>query len=94
MAKAYLNGTVIAESNNTIVVEGNHYFPPVDVKTEYLVETDYRTQCPWKGEAHYYNVVVGDDISRTAAWSYPDPKDKAKHIAGYIAFWKSVSVED
>jgi len=94
VAKAYLNDTLIAESNNTIVVEGNHYFPPGDVKTEHLEETDYRTQCPWKGEAHYNNVVVGDDISRTAAWSYPEPKEKAKHITGYYAFGKGVSVEE
>ncbi len=94
MAKAYLNDTLIAESNNTIVVEGNHYFPPGDVKAEYLEETDHRTQCPWKGEAHYYNVVAGDDISRTAAWSYPEPKEKAKHITGHYAFWKGVSVEE
>lgn len=94
MAEAYLNDKLIAESNNTIVVEGNHYFPSGDVKTEFLEETDHRTQCPWKGEAHYYNVVAGDDISRTAAWSYPEPKEKAKHITGYYAFGKGVKVEE
>ncbi len=94
MAKAIWKDTVIAESNATVIVEGNHYFPPSDVKKEYLVETDYRTECPWKGEAHYFNVVIGDEISRTAAWSYPQPKEKAKHITGHFAFWKGVSVEE
>ncbi len=93
MIRAIWNDTVIAESNETIIVEGNHYFPPSSVKNEYLVETDYRTQCPWKGEAHYFNLVVGDQINRTATWSYPEPKEEAKHIKGYFAFWKGVSVE-
>ncbi len=93
MKKAIWNDVVIAESKETVLVEGNTYFPPSGVKKEYLVETDYRTQCPWKGEAHYFNIVVGDEINRTAAWSYPEPKEKAKHIKGYFAFWKGVSVE-
>ncbi len=93
MTRAIWNDTVIAESDKTVIVEGNHYFPPSDVNQEYLVETDYRTQCPWKGEAHYFNLVVGDQINRTATWSYPEPREKAKHIKGYFAFWKGVSVE-
>lgn len=92
MIKAIWKDTEIAESENTIIVEGNHYFPPADVKMEHLVATDYRTNCPWKGEAHYYNLVVANEKNINAAWSYPQPKEKAKHIAGYIAFWKDVSV--
>ncbi len=91
--RAVWNDTVIAESDRTIVVEGNHYFPPADVNKEYLAETESRTQCPWKGEAHYFNIVVGDEINRTAAWSYLQPKEKAVHISNYYAFWKGVSVE-
>lgn len=94
MVKAIWNDTVLAESSSTVVVEGNQYFPPGDVKTEYLFETDYRTTCPWKGEAHYYNVVVEGQINENAAWFYPQPKEKANHIANYVAFWKGVSVED
>ncbi len=94
MKQAIWKDTVIAESDKTILVEGNHYFPPSGVKKEHLAETEYRTTCPWKGEAHYFNVVVGDDINRTAAWAYPKPKEKAKHIKGYFAFWKGVSIEE
>ena len=94
MPKAIWKDQVIAESSETVLVEGNHYFPPQDVKKEYLVETDHRTQCPWKGEAHYYNLVVEGEINENAAWSYPQPKEKAVHITGYVAFWKGVSVEE
>lgn len=94
MAKAVWKDTVLAESGDTVVVEGNHYFPPQDVKKEYLVESDYRTTCPWKGEAHYFNIVVGDGINENAAWSYPQPKEKATHITDHVAFWKGVSVEE
>ncbi len=94
MAKAVWKDTVLAESGDTVVVEGNHYFPLQDVKKEYLVETDYRTTCPWKGEAHYFNIVVGDEINENAAWAYPQPKEKAVHITDYVAFWKGVSVEE
>jgi uncharacterized protein (DUF427 family) len=93
MARAVWKDKVIAESKNTIIVEGNHYFPPQDVTKEFLVESDYRTMCPWKGEAHYYDVVVNGEINENAAWSYPQPKEKAAHITGYVAFWKGVSVE-
>ena len=94
MPKAIWKDKVIAESSATVLVEGNHYFPPQDVKQEYLVETDHRTQCPWKGEAHYYNLVVDGEVNENAAWSYPQPKEKAVHITGHVAFWKGVSVEE
>jgi uncharacterized protein (DUF427 family) len=94
MPKAIWKDKVIAESSATVLVEGNHYFPPQDVKQEYLVETDHRTQCPWKGEAHYYNLVVDGEVNENAAWSYPQPKEKAVHITGHVAFWKGVSIEE
>jgi uncharacterized protein (DUF427 family) len=94
MPKAIWKDQVIAESSATVLVEGNHYFPLQDVKQEYLVETDHRTQCPWKGEAHYYNLVVEGETNENAAWSYPQPKEKAVHITGHVAFWKGVSVEE
>jgi uncharacterized protein (DUF427 family) len=94
MPKAIWKDKVIAESSATVLVEGNQYFPPQDVKQEYLVETDHRTQCPWKGEAHYYNLVVDGEVNENAAWSYPQPKEKAVHITGHVAFWKGVSIEE
>lgn len=90
--KAVWNGAVIAESDVTIEVEGNHYFPPDTVKREYLRESDTHTFCPWKGEASYYDVVVDGDVDRDAAWYYPHPSDAAKEISGYIAFWRGVEV--
>jgi len=91
--KAVWNGTVIAESDNTIVVEGNHYFPADAVNTEYFKSSDMASTCHWKGEASYYDVVVGDNINKDAAWHYDSPKPRAENIAGYVAFWRGVSVE-
>ncbi|MCL6543414.1 MAG: DUF427 domain-containing protein [Roseiflexus sp.] len=93
MARAIWNGVVIAESDATIVVEGNHYFPPDSVNREYLRESDTHTICSWKGVASYYDIVVNDAVSRDAAWYYPEPKEAARRIAGYIAFWRGVKVE-
>jgi len=93
MKKAIWNGKVIAESDQTKVIEGNHYFPPDSVHQEYLKETDYHTTCPWKGKASYYNVVVDGDVNRNAAWYYPEPKKAASEIKGYVAFWNGVKVE-
>ena len=90
--KAVWSGVVLAESNDTIVVEGNHYFPPESVRHEYLRESDTHTTCPWKGLASYYNIVVDGKTNRDAAWYYPAPKDAARQITGYVAFWKAVSV--
>lgn len=92
MPKAIWQEKIIADSNRTIEIEGNQYFPPEDVNKECLVESNYRTTCPWKGEAHYFNLKVDGQINENAAWSYPQPKEKAAHITGYIAFWKGVSV--
>ena len=93
MAKAVWNGTVLAESDETVVVEGNLYFPPDSVKTEHFKESGHTTVCSWKGTASYYNVVVGDDVNKNAAWYYPAAKDKAKHIENFVAFWNGVEVE-
>ncbi|MEQ8763199.1 MAG: DUF427 domain-containing protein [Planctomycetota bacterium] len=90
--KAVWNDTVVAESDATIVVESNHYFPPSSVKREHLRKSDKQTVCGWKGTASYFDVVVGDDVNRDAAWVYPQTKEKAKSIEGYIAFWNGVQI--
>ena len=92
MITATYEGKIIAQSENTIVVEGNHYFPPGDVQMEYLVPSDTHTTCPWKGLASYYHVKV-DTLNTDAAWYYPEPKEAAKEIKGYIAFYKGVAVK-
>jgi len=94
MAKAIWNGAILAESNACVTLEGNHYFPPDSVHHQYLKETATHTTCVWKGEASYYDIVVGNAVNADAAWYYPSPLKQAKHIAGYIAFWKGVSIED
>ena len=93
MARAIWNGTVIAESPTTVVVEGNHYFPPESLKQEYLRPSSHATTCPWKGQAAYYDVVVDDQVNANAAWYYPAPKTAATNITGHVAFWKGVKVE-
>ncbi len=93
MAKAVWNGVVLAESDATVMVEGNHYFPPSSIKSEYLVATDAHTTCPWKGLASYYDVVVGDAVNQGAAWYYPAPKPAAADIKDHVAFWRGVEVE-
>lgn len=90
--KAIWNEQVIAESDQTVIVENNHYFPVSSVKQEHLRASDKTTQCFWKGTANYYDIVVGDAINAGAAWYYANPKDKAKNIKGYIAFWRGVQV--
>ncbi len=92
MAKATWNGQVIADSDKTVVVESNHYFPVDAVKPDVLKPSDHHTNCPWKGEASYYHVVVDGKTNENAAWYYPTPKDAAKEIAGRVAFWKGVQV--
>ena len=93
MAKAIWNGAVLAESKAFIIVEGNHYFPPDSIKSEHFKPSGAHTTCPWKGEASYYDVEVNGVVNKDAAWYYPVPKDAAKNIAGYVAFWKGVKVE-
>lgn len=90
--KAVWNGTVLAESDETIVVEGNHYFPPDSIKSEYFESSSSKSTCPWKGLASYYNVVVEGEMNRNAAWYYPAPNQAADNIKGYIAFWHGVQV--
>ena len=91
--KATWNGQTIAESDSTVVVEGNHYFPRASVKAEYLKDSGTHTTCPWKGEASYFSLNVNGQENRDAAWYYPAPKDAAKQIAGHVAFWKGVEVQ-
>ncbi len=93
MPRAVWNGAVIAESGDTVVVEGNHYFPAASVNRAHLRDSATRTVCPWKGTASYYDVVVGDAVNRNAAWYYPATTDAAKSIEGRVAFWKGVVVE-
>lgn len=90
--KATWNGVVVAESDATVVVEGNHYFPADAIKREYFEPSATHTECGWKGTASYYTLVVNGQRNADAAWYYPTPKDAAKHIAGYVAFWKGVTV--
>jgi uncharacterized protein (DUF427 family) len=92
--KATWKNTVIAESDDTVVVEGNHYFPSDSVRQEYLQPSTKHTTCPWKGEASYYDVVVGGEINGDAAWYYPEPKPAAEEIKDRVAFWRGVTVED
>ncbi len=91
--RATWNDTVLAESANTVVVEGNQYFPLADVRQEYVRSSDSHTICHWKGVASYYDVVVGDKVNRDAAWYYPNPSPAAERIAGRVAFWHGVEVE-
>ena len=90
--KAIWNNEVIAESNETVVIEGNHYFPTSSVNDDYLRPSDKTTVCPWKGTANYYNLGVDGAENPDAAWHYAKPKDAAKEIAGHIAFWNGVQI--
>jgi uncharacterized protein (DUF427 family) len=90
--KAIWENAILAESNRTVVVEGNHYFPPDSIKREYLAPSDKHTACPWKGEASYYHVRVGEKSNPDAAWYYPEPKEAAREIKDHVAFWRGVKV--
>jgi uncharacterized protein (DUF427 family) len=92
--KAIWKDKVIAESDDTVVVEGNHYFPPKAIRSEYFEPSDTHTVCPWKGTASYYTLAVDGQQNPDAAWYYPDTKDAAKNIQGRIAFWKGVQVRE
>ena len=92
--RAVFNGEVIAESDDTIVIEGNHYFPADSVKAEFLTATPYTTRCPWKGEASYYDVSAGGETATNAAWYYPAPLEKATMIKDHIAFFPIVGVTE
>ena len=90
--KAIWNDQIVAESDNTVVVEGNHYFPPDSIKKEFFEKSNFTTFCGWKGTANYYSIRVKDKINRDCAWYYPEPNDAAKKIKGMIAFWNGVEV--
>ncbi len=90
--KAIWNNKVIAESNKTIVVERNHYFPPESIKKEFFEESSTHTTCPWKGTASYRTVIVDGKQNPDAAWYYPAPRELAKGIKNYVAFWKGVTI--
>ena len=91
--KAIWHNTILAESDDTVVVEGNHYFPPDSIKKSYFHENAEHSTCPWKGEASYYDIVVDGAANKGAAWYYPEPKEEAANIKGRVAFWKDVVVE-
>jgi len=93
MAKAMWEGAVVAESKQAIEVEGNQYFPPDAVKREYFKPSSHHTTCPWKGLASYYDLEVNGKQNANAAWYYPEPKQAAQQIKGYVAFWKGVKIE-
>lgn len=93
MPKATWNGAVLAESDRCVVVEGNQYFPPDAINSDYFQPSDTNTTCPWKGTASYYSVVVDGQVNKDAAWYYPTPKDAANNIKDHIAFWRGVKVE-
>ena len=94
MPRAIWNDTVIAESDETLIVEGNHYFPPSSVVAGYFAPSDTHTRCYWKGQASYYDVVVDGQVNLDAAWYYPDPMKAAAEIKDYVAFWRGVKVVD
>ncbi len=93
MAKAIWNNVVLAESTQTVVVEGNHYFPPESVNWQYFQHSQERTVCPWKGIASYYDIVINGQVNKGGAWYYPEPKPSAANVKGRIAFWRGVRVE-
>jgi uncharacterized protein (DUF427 family) len=91
--KAIWNNQIIAESDKTIIVEGNHYFPYNSIKPDFFQDSDTHTTCSWKGVASYKTIIVDDKINKDAAWFYPEPKTAAAEIKNYIAFWKGVKIE-
>ena len=91
--KAIWNNTIIAESDETVVVENNHYFPALSVNKSHLQPSDHTTVCGWKGTANYYHLTINGQVNENAVWYYASPKPEAEHIAGYLAFWKGVKVE-
>ncbi|HCX22370.1 MAG: hypothetical protein CMB80_07290 [Flammeovirgaceae bacterium] len=92
--KAFWNNQLLADSNDTIVIEGNHYFPADSINEEFFVKSDTHTVCPWKGTASYYTLQVDGSENKDAAWYYPETKELAKNIEGYVAFWKGVEVKE
>jgi uncharacterized protein (DUF427 family) len=91
--KAIWNGAVIAQSDETVVLEGNHYFPEATLNRDYVTFSNHHTTCSWKGQASYYSLLVDGEMNTDAAWYYPDPKSGAESIKGHVAFWKGVKIE-
>lgn len=91
--KATWNGAVVAESDDTVLVEGNHYFPESALNRSFVTFSNHRTTCPWKGEAKYLSLLVNGELNADAAWFYPEPKPEAENIRGRVAFWKGVKIE-
>lgn len=91
--KAIWNGATIARSDDTVLLEGNHYFPLAALDRQYIGFSNHKSMCPWKGEASYYSLIVNGDMNQDAAWFYPDPKPEADAIRDRVAFWKGVKVE-
>jgi uncharacterized protein (DUF427 family) len=91
--KAIWNNTLIAESDDTVLVEGNHYFPETGLKREFFTFSNHKTSCPWKGQASYYSLLVNGELHTDAAWYYADPKPEAEMVRGRVAFWKGVKIE-
>jgi uncharacterized protein (DUF427 family) len=92
--KAVWNNTVIAESPDTVLVEGNHYFPEESLKKEFTTFSNHKSMCPWKGQASYYSLMVNGEMNTDAVWYYPDPKPEAEMVRGRVAFWKGVKVQE
>ncbi len=92
--KASWKDVILAESNLTVVIEGNHYFPPESINRRYFTESSTHTRCGWKGIASYYTIKIEDDFNQDSAWYYPEPLDKARSIKNYVAFWKGIKVEE
>jgi uncharacterized protein (DUF427 family) len=94
MWQAVWNNQVIAKSDNTVVVEGNQYFPMESVNQEFLVPSEMTSSCPWKGDANYFDLVVDGETNKDAVWIYKNPKERATQIAGHVAFWRGVQVTE
>ena len=92
--KAIWNEVILAESDLTVVIEGNHYFPPESINRRFFTESNTHTRCGWKGIASYYTIKIEDDYNQDSAWYYPEPLDKARSIKNYVAFWKGIKVEE
>jgi len=92
--KTIWGNVILADSGDTIVIEGNHYFPPDSIKKEYFQESNTHSTCAWKGEASYYDIIVGGKVNKDAAWYYPEPKEAAKQIKNHVAFWRGVEVAE
>jgi uncharacterized protein (DUF427 family) len=92
--RALWKNVILAETDDTVVVEGNHYFPVDSLRREYFRNSDHHSVCPWKGTASYFDVVVGDDTNANAAWYYPTPSEQARQIKDRVAFWHGVEVQD